>query len=84
MHASVAMAGIGVPSIAICTDTRLLMASEIGLKTYYVKDARTDVLEDAVEKAGRSRKAEQKRLLLLQGETWESYISVIKAALANI
>jgi hypothetical protein len=84
MHASVAMAGIGVPSIAICTDTRLLMVSEIGLKTYYVKDAHTDVLEDAVEKAGLSRKAEQNRLLLLQAETWENYISVIKAALANI
>jgi hypothetical protein len=82
MHASVGMAGLGVPSLAICTDTRLLMVSQIGLNAYYVKDASADVIEDAAETTIRSFKTEQDRLFHLQVETWDSYISVIKEALS--
>ena len=82
MHASVAMAGLGIPSIAICTDTRLLMVSQIGLKTYYVKDTGADVLEDEIERAVNLLKTEQERLLGLQNETWENYISIIKETLS--
>lgn len=82
MHASVALAGLGISSIAICTDTRLLMVSQIGLTTHYVKDVNADVLEDETENGVKSVRSERDRLLALQSHTWENYISVIKEALS--
>jgi polysaccharide pyruvyl transferase WcaK-like protein len=81
MHASIAMAGIGIPSIAICTDTRLLMVSQIGLPTHYVKDINADLLEEETENGINSIRSEQDRLLFLQAQAWENYISVIKETL---
>ncbi|MBN2106046.1 MAG: polysaccharide pyruvyl transferase family protein [Deltaproteobacteria bacterium] len=81
MHASVAMAGLGIPSIAICTDTRLLMVSQIGLATHYVKDVTADGIEDEAENGLKSLRSEQDRLLALQSRTWERYTSAVKEAL---
>jgi len=81
MHASIAMAGIGVPSIAVCTDTRLLMVSQIGLPIHYVKDVNADILEEETEKIINSIRFEHDRLLFLQAQVWENYISIIKEAL---
>jgi hypothetical protein len=39
MHASVFLAGLGIPSIAVCTDTRLNMVDEFKQPTLYVEDA---------------------------------------------
>lgn len=46
MHASVAMASVGVPALSICTDTRLLMLDNIGMPIYYVKEATEQQLLD--------------------------------------
>ncbi len=81
MHASVGMAGMGVSSVAICTDTRLLMVSELGLKTHYVKDVTADMLEEEVESAVRNLAGEQERLLALQQNTWSKYLTITKEAL---
>lgn len=81
MHASVVLAGLGIPSIAICTDTRLLMVSQIGMPTYYVKDVDVDVLEEEAERMITFRKCEYDRLIALRGQVWNNYISVIKEAL---
>lgn len=81
MHASIAMAGIGIPSIAVCTDTRMLMVSQIGLATHYVKDVNADDLEDETENGIQSVRSEQDRLLVIQSETWASYTSIIKETL---
>lgn len=78
MHASVGMAGVGVSSVAICTDTRLLMVSELGLKTYYVKDVNADILEDKIESVVKILPEEQERLLVLQQETWARYIETLR------
>ncbi len=83
MHASVGMAGIGVSSVAICTDTRLLMVSGLGLKTHYVKDATADILEEEVESAVKNLPGEQERLLALQQETWRKYQTVTNEVLLN-
>lgn len=82
MHAAVAMAGIGIPSIAVCTDTRLLMVSQIGLPTHYVKDVDTDIIEEEVEKGILTIKSEQERLLVLRSQTRKEYISCIKKTLS--
>ena len=82
MHASVAMAGLGIPSIAICTDTRLLMVAELGLSTFYVKDVDEDILEEETESTLKILRTEQERLLVLQHETWDKYVSLIENTLS--
>lgn len=78
MHASVAMASVGVPAISICTDTRLLMLENIGLPVYYVKDAdfeslyakSVELLDNSVE--------ERKKLFKLKKEKFEEYGILLK------
>lgn len=77
MHASVGMAGMGIPSIAVCTDTRLLMVDELGLPIYYVKDVDANILEENAEVLLSTLKSEKERLLVLQARTWEMYCSAI-------
>lgn len=83
MHASVAMAGMGVPSIAVCTDTRMLMVSELGLPVHYVKNINANNLNEQVETMLNSLDIEKERLLVLQKQTWEMYLSVIQKALSS-
>jgi hypothetical protein len=83
MHASVGMAGMGVPSVAVCTDTRLLMVAELGLPVHYVKDIDADILEEEAEIALNSLKTEKERLLVLQSKTWEMYLSAVRKALSR-
>lgn len=84
MHASVGMAGMGIPSVAVCTDTRLLMVSELGLPVHYVKTIDARMLEDEVECGLSSLKTESERLILLQAKTWEKYCSNINNALLRV
>jgi hypothetical protein len=82
MHASVGMAGIGLSSIAIGTDTRLLMVSQLGLKTHYVKDVGADMLEEEIEMSLKFLPDEQERLLSLQQETRRKYLNILHEVLA--
>lgn len=82
MHASVGMAGMGIPSVAVCTDTRLLMVSELGLPAHYVKDVSADMLVQETETALKSLEQEKERLLVLQSTTWDMYNTAIKDALS--
>jgi hypothetical protein len=84
LHASVAMASVGIPSIAIGTDTRLDMVSELGLKTYYVKEATYDRLLEDVQGLLSNRHAESARLLDLKRATRQLYLSMIKEALGGM
>ncbi len=83
MHASVGMAGMGIPSIAVCTDTRLLMVAELGLPVHYVKDVDAAILEYESERALKSLKTEKERLLTLQESTRSMYLSAIRDTLSN-
>jgi hypothetical protein len=80
MHASVGLAGLGIPSIAIGTDTRLLMVEHIGLPCFYVKDAGMDIMEQKVEDLLLKRKEEKERLLGLRQETTRRYIEAVSHA----
>lgn len=82
MHACVALAGLGIPSAAICTDTRMLMVSELGLNTHFVSDTNVEELEEQTEMSLRSLPAEQERLLDLQSRTLQSYLASIGSSLA--
>lgn len=81
MHASVALAGMGIPSIAVCTDTRLLMVDAIGLPCFYVKEAVADRLEDDIEDLLANRRQWKERLLTLKSQTWNAYVQAVYDAL---
>ncbi|MFH1221338.1 MAG: polysaccharide pyruvyl transferase family protein [Candidatus Eisenbacteria bacterium] len=81
MHASVALASLGIPSIAVCTDTRLLMVEALGLPCLYVKEATADRLEDLLEHLLARRAQEKARLLALRTETWNRYVEVFSRAM---
>ncbi|MBD3305826.1 hypothetical protein GF339_05535 [candidate division KSB3 bacterium] len=81
LHASVGLAGMGIPSISVCTDTRLLMVKELGLPYHFVQDVESEVLEHELEHLLTSRFREQERLLSLQDETWNRYIEVLTEVL---
>jgi hypothetical protein len=80
LHASVGMAGLGVPSVAVGTDTRMLMVAALGLPFHYVKDATADQLEAEIEEMIAAGPQERERLLGLQHETRDGYLRAVAAA----
>lgn len=84
IHAAVAIASTGAPAIAIGTDTRLLMAQEVGLSCVYVEDARVDLLEAEAEQLLTRAEDEQSRLLSLRDRTEREYLRILEAGLTTI
>jgi hypothetical protein len=81
MHASVGLAGLGIPSVAVGTDTRMLMVDQIGLPVRYAKDADADYLVSQTEQLLERRDEEKERLLSLQKDTAERYHTVLEETL---
>lgn len=81
MHASIAAAGVGVPSVAIGTDARNLMVEAAGLPVLFVKDATVDSIISETRRLANSRDSECQRLLNLRAETWRRYEECIKGYL---
>lgn len=78
MHASVAMAGVGVPSVSVCTDTRLLMLDLLGLPVFYVKNASSESLISTVESLLKNASAERNRLFELKEKTFNRYRELLQ------
>jgi hypothetical protein len=83
LHAAVALAGVGIPSVSIGTDTRLLMVAAIGLPHRYVKDVAVEQLEEDVETILRNRRHERERLIELRDWTWSRYTDEVVKVLAG-
>ncbi|MBC7331041.1 MAG: polysaccharide pyruvyl transferase family protein [Synergistetes bacterium] len=81
MHASIALAGLGIPSVAVGTDTRMLMIRALGLPTIYAKEAEVDLLEDMLENQVKLYHQERERLLILRDEVWCRYFQVVSEVL---
>lgn len=77
MHASVAMASVGVPAISVGTDTRLLMLENLGMPIYYVKDADEKILFDKVGSLLEGFDRERKSLFELKKMKFEEYQKLI-------
>jgi hypothetical protein len=73
LHAAVGMAGLGVPSIAIGTDTRGLMAEAAGIEFVYVKDAAAANIISKIEKLIANRSDEHDRLLAIRQSSFTAY-----------
>ncbi len=82
LHAAVALAGLGIPSVSIGTDTRMLMIRAIGLPYRYVKDASIEQLEEDLETSLKGRKEERDRLIELREWSWARYVDEVTRALA--
>lgn len=74
MHASVALASLGIPSIAIGTDTRLLMVKELGLPIMYVKEATVELILESFETLQDNYTSYQGQLADLKNRDFRQYI----------
>lgn len=81
LHASVALAGMGIPSVSVGTDSRLLMVTQLGLPAHYVKDVSVDLLESDLEKAIANQAFIARRLEGLQIATREQYAELFRRTL---
>lgn len=81
LHASVGMAGLGIPSVSVGTDSRMLMVDALGLPVHFVKDVTVDQLEHEIENVIDQRKVERERLLELRLDTWEKYVEATAEAI---
>lgn len=73
MHAAVGVGSLGIPSIAIGNDTRMLMAQEIGIRTLFTKDVTCNLLQSEFEKLCDEAPQQSQELLTLRDHTFESY-----------
>lgn len=78
LHASVAAAGLGIPSVAVGTDSRMLMVESLGLPVLYVKEATPERMTATIEYLQRNRKMESHRLLALRETTFEEYVECLR------
>ena len=81
LHASIGMAGMGIPSIAVGTDTRLLMVKAVDLPCFYVMETSVELLEEQLEKMICHRNDLKAKLLALKSQAWHNYIETISNAL---
>lgn len=80
MHASVGLAGMGIPSVTVGTDTRLLMVETLKLPCHYVKDVTAESAEEELEDLIRHRAEQKERLLALRSATFRAYVDVVSGA----
>lgn len=83
MHSVMFLAGMGIPSIGVCTDTRLLMMDSVGLPNYYVKEVSPELLEERAELLISNFDAEKERLNSLKSNVWKQYIDIISESLTH-
>ncbi len=78
MHASVGLAGMGVPSVSVCGDSRLLMADALELPTFSPYTITADILEAAIEHEITERAKTYNRLIGRQQQVLEEYSAAIE------
>ena len=83
LHAAIALAGIGVPTVAVGTDTRLGALQAIGLPCFYAKEASAELLEETLENLIRNRTSENERLLFLREKTLNRYVEIVRNAIIH-
>jgi len=83
MHASVFLGGLGIPSVTVGTDTRMLMLEPLGLPFHYVSDTHVEQLESELECLLGQRSQETERLLTLRSQVCERYLETMEACLGS-
>ncbi len=83
LHAAIALASMGVPTVAVGTDTRLGALQAIGLPCLYVKEASEELLEETLENLISKRRSEHERLMVLREKTLNRYVEIVRDAIAH-
>ena len=78
IHAAIPLAGIGIPSVVIGTDTRLGTVEQMGLPTRFVKEATYSWIVDEVEGLLKIAESERQRLLALRENTIQQYVTLFR------
>ena len=81
VHATIPLAGAGIPGVQVGTDTRIGAIELIGLPTRYVKRADAESMEATLEDLIVRRAEEKERLLGLRASTVQRYKEVITKAM---
>jgi hypothetical protein len=81
LHAAVALGGIGIPSVAVGTDTRLRMVQELGLPCHYVEETDSEQLEHELESLVSDRRRHMERLLAIRDRAYEAYSDIVRGLL---
>lgn len=78
LHAAVALASLGIPSISIATDTRMDMVKELGLKAFYVKEVTHQLILNEFHNILENSNKLQEELRDLKEDSFHRYIEVLK------
>lgn len=84
MHAAVALAGLGVPAVAIGTDTRLLMVQETGQEICYLADASAGHLLAVLDVLDAEFEGRRKALLTLEEQAFSAHRSLLAGELGRL
>jgi hypothetical protein len=76
IHAAIPLAGIGIPSVVVGTDTRMGTIDQFGLPTRYVKQASAEWLIDQLESLIARAEDERQRLISVRESTLRSYANL--------
>lgn len=80
MHAAVALAGVGVPALAIGTDTRLLMVRQAGQQIMYLGDADAEAMLAAFHDMVQERNTRREFLVRTESQAFDEHLSVLRSS----
>ncbi len=78
IHAAIPLAGVGVPSVVVGTDSRLGAAQQLGLPTHYVKSVNANMIVELLESLISRRAEEEERLRAARQVVLERYVQLVK------
>lgn len=84
MHACVGMAGLGIPSIALGMDTRMMMVKKIGLSAFHASTVDVDMLVHEFAVLMKKRDEESARLRQLSLDTYSRYCDLLSGVLPTL
>ena len=78
LHAAVAFAGMGIPSVVVGNDTRIMMVKEYGLPVFDVRRCSAEELIEAFDRLLQCWEEERSRLLALRKSVLEQYMGQVQ------
>lgn len=81
VHAGVALAGLGIPSVVIGTDTRAKMANLLGLPVFFVGDAQPATILEHIRDFGARASWWRQHLEECKAHTCSAYVHALESTL---
>ena len=78
LHAAVGLSGLGIPCIAIGTDTRMLMTRELGITTLFAPEVTAENLISELQTLLSNRQKLSKVLLQKRKKVFENYQTILR------